>query len=201
MAQVPNTTTFCFTDVQASIGGTCLTAAISNANSCGGWDANYCGTKTCLLNFRNYNPTQVQKCVNILNVTCIGNNAANSYATGCLCTNPAMSSGEFYCPTFNWRVFNDTYCGSLAIYCVFRNGVCFMGCNASQGETCYGSISFCVPYGDVICLCTRARVFTNNTSYPNEACLYLSTVSGCANFCIYASDEREQYSYTCGSIV
>jgi hypothetical protein len=53
MASVPNTTTFCLSDVTAVVGGTCLTAAFANANA-SYFDPSYGGTCTCLLNFRNY---------------------------------------------------------------------------------------------------------------------------------------------------
>lgn len=145
--------------------------------------------------------TAVQKCVNILNLTCVGQNLANAYATGCLCTDPAMSAGEFYCPTINWYLHNDLTCGSIAAFCVLRNTVCFCGCGIGPGSDCSGSISFCVPYGDAIVLCTRTRVFANNVGTANEAYLYLASVSGCANFCIYASGERAQDSLTCGMAV
>jgi hypothetical protein len=53
MANVPNTTTFCLTDVTTIVGGTCLSSAFTNA--CSSWfDPSYGGTCSCLLNFRNY---------------------------------------------------------------------------------------------------------------------------------------------------
>jgi hypothetical protein len=60
---VPNTTTFCFSDVTAVVGGTCLSDAFANAiNS--HFDPTYKGSKNSLSNFRNYNNffTSVEWC-------------------------------------------------------------------------------------------------------------------------------------------
>lgn len=58
MASVPNNTTFTFQDVTTAIygdiaSGRNLTAAFTDASG-GTFDSNYVGSKTNLLNFRNY---------------------------------------------------------------------------------------------------------------------------------------------------
>lgn len=51
---VPNTTTYCFSDVTAVVGGTCLSEAFTNAID-SHFDPTYKGSKNSLSNFRNYN--------------------------------------------------------------------------------------------------------------------------------------------------
>jgi len=54
---VPNTTTFTMQDVRLALGlpsNTNLAQCVTTANSQGGWDASYSGSKNSLLNFRNY---------------------------------------------------------------------------------------------------------------------------------------------------
>ena len=104
MANVPNTTTFCLTDVTAVVGGQCLTAAITNAGSVG-WDAAYCGDKTCLLNFRNYSSAPPISLVTEFcyygGADCMDGTYILRCCTGAYYSSASISSNNYQCVRFD----------------------------------------------------------------------------------------------------
>jgi hypothetical protein len=128
MASVPNTTTFCLSDVTAVVGGTCLSSAVANASP-SGFDPSYGGTCTCLLNFRNYNDV-VWKTVNFGNVGS-GGYYGYRYINGCTCEVPSMDAGDCYTLCLYHEIYLDQYEGSAAY--VGMN----VYCNSSNIYSCY----------------------------------------------------------------
>lgn len=151
--------------------------------------------------FYGYGPTP--KVVNLLCLTCTGNNTITARATSCLCVNPAMSSGECYCPTFSWCLFNDLDYGVFASFCVSRDGVCIECCAISpDGSYSHsGSFSTCIPSGEVICIMTCARRGSTVGGNRNEACVCLLSLGAGGSSNITKGVTRTiQTSTTCGAI-
>ena len=161
---VPNTTTFSLQNVVDAIGGTTasLVDAFANANSLG-FDGGYCGTKTCLLNFRNYIAySKVYLCAVGSGTGTIGSSAFVERIS-CVNASPAMTAGNVYQINFTecMKVTSQPL-NSYVSYSLKCNGsVVYYNClEVSDENTCCEAIGpFYICYGDTFCVvqdgCTR----------------------------------------------
>jgi hypothetical protein len=160
MANVPNTTTFTFQDVTTSVyndtaAGRNLTASFTAAT--GSFDPSYVGSKTNLLNFRNYQATPPN-----YSITFYG---ATGYSA-----DPAFFIDYNTDGTSNymeWGTNNNTYCTNVGTLTGIPSGTTVYFALVAYGAG--GS----VPYGTYI----QFRA-TNSTSCPTSGTLYCQDPSG-----------------------
>jgi hypothetical protein len=160
----------------------------------------HCGTVQCVTLCQ---LAQVTKCVDLLCVTCAGQNTQIAYATSCMCANPSMSTGEYYCACVYWNMVQPCcVCGTDSMWCILRNGSCVTGRTiqglVNQAVFCNGYYPLCVAYGDVICLCTRARVKLNNIMESGESWLCEWSIYASSGGYQKGTTRTLQYSMTCG---
>ncbi len=134
--------------------------------------------------------------------TCPNNDALTECTRACVYSVPAMSSGEYYCPTFCWclsrggtSMINGTMIAS--VYC---NGSVKCTCTVIScvTENCSGSWNFQVNYNDNICIVTCAvRHASDDTLSPIRSSICLSSVSSTSggNYCV--GSPSYQLSQTC----
>ena len=139
------------------------------------------------------------KPVDFLCVTCTGNGLNGAVATGCLCSTPAMSAGEYYCANLCWYLSSDADFSTITCFTVLRSGVTFQSCSISPGISCSGCFTMCVCCGETTCIRTCARVSVGNTGVAGESwiCFYSMAAGGCGNI-TRGTTRTLQSSYTCG---
>lgn len=186
MANVPDTTTFCFSpDVINAITPTPNDLVSAFANACpAGFDPAYCGAKNSLLNFQNYcgTPTPSFKCVDLSMYYDCNPNVCYWRKCACIVTNPAMSAGE---------CFDICLCGNVSVdpadggstYAVAASCNSWLNVQATPGGTpCSQATDFQVCNGDNVTV--EVATCTQN-SLASSACLCITSItslSGC--FCL-----------------
>jgi len=134
--------------------------------------------------------------------TCPNGDALTECTRACVYSVPAMSIGEYYCPTFCWRLSrggtsmtNGTMTASV---CCNGSIKCTCTVTSPNAENCSGSWTFQVNYNDTICIVTYAqRHITDTTLSPVQSSICLSSVSSTSggNYCV--GSPSYQLSQTC----
>jgi hypothetical protein len=149
MANVPNTSTYCLTNVTAVVGGTTLSQAFTNAT-----DSKFCsaykGSKDRQSNFRGYCGGDV----NLTQISTTGCGAATACANISVSVTPAMVAGECFTLCVGGNISTTgqgaSSCGCMQVIC---NGTSIYCCTA-PANSCIPSMCKClqVNYGNTVCI-------------------------------------------------
>lgn len=145
---VPNTTTFCFSDVVSVVGGTCLQDAFTNSID-SHFDPTYKGSKNQLSNFRNYNNffTSIEWCGDFQRDDCeegigeIGQVCVDAgYAISWVSQDDANDQADQYL----YGGFGQEYAN--------ENFGCISEC--TFGVNAYSNTPYTLTFNDTRCICT-----------------------------------------------
>lgn len=203
MANVPDTTTFCFSpDVCAAITPAPNNFVSAFADACpAGYDPSHCGAKNSLLNFQNYCGTPVTS--KAISLTCICSAPVAiccfAYSKTCFTSTPPMSAGECFNITIHGTVgTNVQAAGSWACIAIVCGSTCVYNCAIGAGVCCTNpSYTFTITQANRNCWAMCLAACTTNCACPLCSDAYgvvwsISSVVG--SFCVGSPCDCNMYT-------